>query len=516
MGYNDNSQLIKKLTKHLRILLPSQEGNVPLAVSNLKKCKLPRIKMEMDGMENIKLLTFSLVGFLALIVAGCQQQTSSSQHKADSLTSTDALTISDDSLLTRVQYQTFNYFWEGAEPSSGLARERIHLDNIYPSDDKNIVTTGGTGFGLMAILVGVKRGFVSREEAVSHYIKMVNFLEKADRFHGAYPHWLNGETGKVKPFSKKDDGGDLVETAFLMQGLLTVRAFLNDSEKEATLAKRITAIWEAVEWDWYTKGGEPDMPAGGDVLYWHWSPAYGFEKNFAVRGYNEALIMYILAASSPTHAISASVYHKGWARSGDITKDTVFYELPTVLDHYPGGKAPVGPLFWAHYSHLGLNPTDLSDQYGDYWELNRNHALIHYRYCVDNPKEYKAYGENCWGLTSSYSMRGYAGHNPSNDLGVISSTAALSSFPYTPKESMQFLKFMYSPQQDSLRGKYGPYDAFSFENNWYLPRYLAIDQGPIPVMIENYRSGMLWDLFTEIPEVQKGLQKLGFRYMQKE
>ena len=411
----------------------------------------------------------------------------------------------EDSLLTLVQKQTFNYFWEGAEPNSGMARERIHLDGIYPSNDQHIVTTGGTGFGLLAILVGVERNFISREEGLHHIDKIVNFLSKADRFHGAFPHWINGNTGKVQPFGQKDNGGDLVETAFLMQGLLTARAFFDKSTNaEQELRNKITSLWEAVEWDWYTKGE--------NVLYWHWSPEYAWEMNFPVKGYNECLIMYVLAASSPTHPIDPEVYHQGWARAGAIQEDTTYYQLNTVLDHYPGGDDPVGPLFWAHYSYLALNPKGLADQYADYWKLNKNHALIHYRYCVDNPKSFKGYGENCWGLTSSYSMTGYAGHSPSRDLGVITPTAALSSFPYTPEESMKFLKFLYQPLTDSIVGKYGPYDAFSMEANWLLPRYLAIDQGPIPVMIENYRSGFIWNLFSEVEEVQQGLNKLGFSY----
>ncbi len=414
--------------------------------------------------------------------------------------------FNEDSLLNLVQYQTFQYFWEGAEPNSGLARERFHEDNVYPSDDKHIITTGGSGFGLMAIVVGVERGFITRSAAIERFNKIVDFLEKADRFHGAYPHWLNGETGEVKAFSAKDDGGDLVETAFLIQGLLTVREYLDvENKEEKTLSDRITSIWETVEWDWYTQGGKA-------TLYWHWSPNHGWDMNFAVSGYNECLIMYVLAASSPTHPINAEVYHKGWAKQGAIANDTVLYDLPTILNHFGSSEMAIGPLFWAHYSYLGLNPKGLNDKYGDYWELNKNHALIHYRYAIENPNNFEGYGENMWGLTSSYSLNGYAGHNPSRDLGVISPTAALSSFPYTPEESMQFLKFMYEPAQDSLIGNYGPYDAFSFEHNWYLPRYLAIDQGPIPVMIENHRSGLIWELFMRNEEIENGLTKLGFYY----
>lgn len=414
----------------------------------------------------------------------------------------DTIAYTDEALMDSVQYQTFNYFWNGAEPVSGLARERLHLDNVYPNNDKDIITTGGSGFGLMAILVGVERKFITREQALERYEKIVDFLEKADRFHGAWPHWLH-PSGKVAPFSPKDNGGDLVETAFLVQGLLAVKEYFKEgNEREQKLAQKIQQLWEEVEWDWYTKNGE-------DVLYWHWSPEYGWEMNFPVGGYNECLIMYVLAAASPTHSINKSVYEKGWALDGEITKDTTYYGLETELNHYEHDKAPVGPLFWAHYSYLGMDPKGLTDQYADYWKLNANHAIIHYKYAVDNPKDFEGYGEDCWGLTSSYSIKGYAGHRPGMDLGVISPTAALSSMPYTPKESKQFLRYMYT-KQDTLIGKYGPYDAFSLENDWYLPRYLAIDQGPIPVMIENHRSGLLWKLFMANEDVKNGLKKLGF------
>ncbi|MGX1930563.1 glucoamylase family protein [Flagellimonas sp. 2504JD4-2] len=446
------------------------------------------------------LISVSLV--VVSLVAGCNGQRASKDHAKAEHTAKKA--YSDTELLDLVQQQTFNYFWEGAEPISGLARERIHLDNIYPSHDKDIVTIGGSGFGLMAILVGIERGFVTRSQALDRFEKAVDFLEKADRFHGAWPHWLmpNGQTA---PFSPKDNGGDLVETAFLIQGLLTVKEYFSQgNEREQKLCAKIQELWEGVEWDWYTKGGE-------DVLYWHWSPDYQWEMNFPVGGYNEALIMYILAASSPTHTIEKEVYQKGWARNGKITEGTNYYGLETELDHYEHDSAPVGPLFWAHYSYLGLDPNGLSDSYADYELLNVNHALIHYRHSMENPNKFKGYGENCWGLTSSYSPKGYAGHRPDQDIGVISPTAALSSMPYTPEESMRFLKFLYT-EQDSLIGKYGPYDAFSLEKNWYLPRYLAIDQGPIPVMIENYRSGLLWKLFMANSDVRKGLKRLGFQH----
>ena len=453
-------------------------------------------------MKTIKTKITTILIPCVLLVISCKsdkKKSDVSQHE-----NLQEIQYTDEQLLDTVQKQTFNYFWEGAEPNSGLARERLHMDDIYPTSPKNTVTTGGSGFGFMAILVGVKRGFITRGEALDRYIKMVDFLENADRFHGVWPHWLNGETGKVVPFSKKDTGGDLVETAFLIQGMLTVKEYFKDgNEKEKQLAEKIDKLWRAVEWDWYTKGE--------DVLYWHWSPTDNWDMNFPVGGYNECLIMYILAAASPTHPISKEVYEKGWALNGNIVSKDSMYGKPLVLNYYENDETLIGPLFWAHYSYLGLNPKGLKDQYADYWQLTQNHAKIHHDYAVDNPENYKGYGDSLWGLTSSYSIKGYAGHRPGNDHGVISPTAALSSFPYTPDESMKMLRYLYT-EQDSLIGKYGPYDAFSLDKNWYLPRYLAIDQGPIPIMIENHRSGLLWDLFMKNEDVMNGLDKLGFKY----
>ena len=437
---------------------------------------------------------------IATLLVGCNGQSSKSKLRDQDKQKED-IKLTDEQLLDSVQKQTFNYFWEGAEPTSGLARERIHLDDIYPTHDKDIITIGGSGFGVMAILVGIEREFITREMGLERLEKAVDFLDNADRFHGAWPHWLTPD-GKMTPFSKKDNGGDLVETAFLIEGLLTVKEYFKDgNDREQALAQRVQILWEEVEWDWYTKGE--------NVLYWHWSPEYEWDMNFPVGGYNEALIMYILAAASPTHPISKEVYDQGWARDGAITKDTTYYGLPTILDHYESDASPVGPMFWAHYSYTGLNPKGLKDQYADYWELNRNHTMIQYKYAVDNPKNFKGYGEDLWGLTSSYSIKGYDGHRPDRDISVISPTAALSSMPYAPKESMAFLRNLYT-NHDTLVGKYGPYDAFSLEKNWVLPRYLAIDQGPIPVMIENHRSGLFWMLFMTNKDVVKGLDKLGF------
>jgi hypothetical protein len=414
--------------------------------------------------------------------------------------------ISDDSLLTLTEYRTFQYFWDGAEPNSGMARERYHVDGVYPDNDKHVVTTGGTGFGVMALLAGIERGFISREDGFNRLSKITGFLEKADRFHGAYPHWLNGETGKVKPFSNKDNGADIVETAYLMQGLLTVREYFKDgNEKGKLLAERIDKLWKEVEWKWFTKNGDEK------VIIWHWSPTYGWEMNLPIEGYNECIITYVLGASSPTFPIDPEAYHQGWARSGKISSDRKKYGYPLILKHN-NAEEYGGPLFWAHYSYLGLDPGRISDKYADYWELNRNQTLINWKWCSLNTLKYPEYSDSCWGLTAGYSPVGYSAHAPGekSDLGVITPSAALASFPYTPEESMKALKYFYYVQGDRIFGKYGFYDGFNVAKNWYPARYLAIDQGPIVVMIENYRTALLWNLFMEAPEIHTGLAKLGF------
>lgn len=413
--------------------------------------------------------------------------------------------LSDSALLDVVQKQTLRYFLDGAEPTSGMGRERIHADSIYPEHDQTTVTSGGSGFGVMGVIVGIERKFITREEGLKRLEKIVHFLETADRFHGAWPHWWYGDKGKVRPFGREDNGGDLVETSYMLQALLCVRQYYkNGSAKEKTLASRVDKLWKEVEFDWYRNGR--------NVLYWHWSPEYAWKMNFAVRGYNECLIMYILAASSPTHGVPAAVYHEGWADNGKI-KGTETYAGIALTLHHQGNPPHGGPLFWAQYSYLGLDPRGLTDKYANYWAETKNQAIINYKWCVDNPKKYKGYGPNNWGLTASYSVKGYAAHAPDekNDLGVISPTAALSSFPYTPKESMAAVRYWYTNMNDKIWGTYGFYDAFSETDNWFPTRYLAIDQGPIVVMIENYRSGLLWKLFMSCPEIQQGLKKLGFQ-----
>ena len=398
--------------------------------------------------------------------------------------------ISDNDLMTLVQQQTFKYFWDFGHPSSGMARER--------NSSGDVVTTGGSGFGIMAMIVAMERGFITRADGMARLDKILSFLETSDRFHGVWPHWLNGVTGKTVPFSAKDNGGDIVETSYMLQGLLCMRQYLNPAvTAEKSEIDRINNLYNSVEFDWFTNGEK--------TLYWEWSPEYGY--NLKIQGYNETLITYITAASSPTHTITADVYTNGYANNGGIKNGRSYYGYLLPL-----GSDYGGPLFFTQYSFLGLDPRHLKDQYADYWVQNVNQSLINWAYCKANPRKYPGYGSAIWGLTASDNPWGYNAQSPTNDLGVITPTAAISSIAYTPVQSLNVLRADYYFLGDHLWGNYGFYDAFDITEGWWANSTLAIDQGPIICMIENYRTGLLWNLFMSAPEVQNGLTKLGFTY----
>lgn len=407
--------------------------------------------------------------------------------------------MTDEQLLTSVQEATFRYFWDGAHPVSGLARER------YPGQ-RDTVTTGGTGFGLMAIVVGAERKFVARASAAWRVRKMLAFLEeKAQRHHGAWPHWLNGATGKTVQFSKYDDGADLVETSFLIQGVLTVRQYFNRADAvETDIRKRANRLWRGVEWDWFLR------KPGKEALLWHWSPKYEFKKNLRIGGsFNECMITYLLAIASPSHPIPAECYHSGWAgKASRYVNGREYYGYTQPL-----GRPLGGPLFFTHYSYLGFDPRGKRDKYCNYFVNNRNTTLINRAYCIANPMKHKGYGPNVWGLTASSTPEGYGANAPGqrSDTGTIAPTACISAMPYTPKESIAAMKHLYHACGDKLWGTFGFRDAFNPGRNWVSQHYLAIDQGPIVIMIENYRTGLLWKTFMSSPEIAPALKAVGFK-----
>ena len=404
--------------------------------------------------------------------------------------------LPDEALLEAVQRQTFEFFWDGAHPHSGLAADRRTTQAVAVDD---LVATGGSGFAIMAIIVAVERGWIGRDDATLRISQMLDLLTRATCYHGAFPHFMNGRSGATIPFMRKDDGADLVETSFLIMGLLCAREYFDGkSALEGKIQGQSNTIWQEVEWDWFTRGGR-------EVLTWHWSPNNGWALDLDIRGWNECLVTYVLAASAPRYAIDLRAYAQGFAMGRDFSNGKSYYGIPLPLG-LPFG----GPLYFAHYSFCGIDPRGLQDRYADYWQQNQNHVKINRAHCVLNPKQFKGYGAACWGLTSSDGPDGYAGHAPDNDDGTISPTAALSSMPYAPAESLLAMRHFLDVHGEKLWGRYGFVDAFNESRDWYADTYLAIDQGPIVVMIENHRSGLLWKLFMQAAEIRRGLKTLGF------
>jgi len=410
-----------------------------------------------------------------------------------SLRSSARRRLGDEALLDKVQRETLRYFWEFGHPVSGMARERSGGTSDY--DVLETVTTGGTGFGIMAMIAGAERGFLEAAQVRKRIVLISDFLAASPRFRGAFPHWMNGATGKSFAFSERDDGGDIVETAFLMMGLLTARQWLRHDDPAA--AQRIDALWRAVEWGNFC----PD-PAR---FMWHWSPKDDWANDLPVTGRHEGLIAYVLAAASPTHPIDVAAYEKGWKGRPTFENGKSWYG-----HRLPLGPDLGGPLFFAHYSFLGLDPAGLADRHADYFEQNRAHVLINRAHCIANPNGHAGYGP-AWGLTACDGDKGYDAFSPMNDKGVIAPTAALSSMPYAPAECMAALRHYDEELGDRLWGDYGLRDAFNEGAGWVAGSHLAIDQGPIVCMIENYRSGLLWRLFMSAPEIASGLQRLGFQ-----
>ncbi|MGX1309319.1 hypothetical protein AB7M35_004077 [Amorphus suaedae] len=405
--------------------------------------------------------------------------------------------LPDEALLDAIQRATFGFFWEGAESSSGLARDRCR-NSREPDADDDLVAIGGSGFAAMAIVVAAERGWISRDQARDRLSTMLEALERGTRHHGMYPHFMHGRSGATIPFSELDDGGDLVETALLVQGLLIARAYFDRADAaEVRLRARITAIWEAVEWDWHLDGG--------NVLLWHWSPNHGFQIRHEIRGWNECLIAYVLAAASPTHPIPPEAYHQGFASGPAFRNGQTYFDI-----ELPLGPSYGGPLFFAHYSFCGLDPHGLADRHADYFAENVAHTRINHAWCRENPGGHKGYSDACWGLTASDDPDGYVAHAPDVDTGTISPTAALSSMPYTPDLGMKAARHFLREKPETW-GRYGFVDAFCEDRGWVADTYLAIDQGPIVAMIENHRSGLLWRLLMADPDVRAGLGRLGFR-----
>lgn len=419
--------------------------------------------------------------------------------------------MSDEELLEMVQLACFRYYWEAGHPNAGMAPE------ILPGDP-NLMALGGNGFGVMALLVAAERQWITREQAVARLAKIVGFLDRAPRFHGVWAHFLDGRNGRVVPyFGKYDNGGDLVETSFMLQGLLAARQYFDrDTPTERALRDTITRFWREVEWTWYRK--TPDS----DFLWWHWSPDHGFHLNHPLIGWNESMIIYLLAIASPTHPVPASLWHTGWAGTSDYAvRYRRGWSRTTQGDRFVNGntyygiKLEVGEgngaeLFFAHFSYMGFDPRGRRDAYTNYFDNNRAITLIARAYCMENPRGFKGYGPDCWGRSAGVNNGG-GRPLPRDDNGTINVMASLSSMPYTPAESLAALKHFYRDLGDRVWGTFGFHDGFNETWNWFDEDYMALNQAPIVVMIENHRTGLVWKHFMANPEIAPALEQIGFK-----
>lgn len=393
-------------------------------------------------------------------------------------------------VLEKQQKAAFTYFYDFAEENSGLAYEGYNHSS-------KAVTIGGSGFGIMSLIVGAERGWITREQAIERTVKAVRWLGKADRYKGIWSHWHSPD-GKAFPFGNQVEAGDAVETSFLITGLIAAQEYFNGgTELEKEISDSVTSFINTIDWNHYTNGE--------NHLYWIWhTPNNTYE--LPVKGWNEGLITYLLALGAPEgHRISKDAYTAGWQSNGGFcnnNRENYGYKLPL-------GQENGGPLFFAHYSFVGLNPMRMKDNYAFYWQNNVAHAMINRHYCVyEAPSNYQ-YSANMWGLTACNGIgsKGYSARCPGNDDGIIAPTAALASYPYVPFYATQVLMSM--DQIDALQGKYGIGDSYEPAIGQANNNHLAIDQGPIVVMIENYRSGLIWDLVMRSEYIQNCLKMAG-------
>ncbi len=403
-----------------------------------------------------------------------------------------------EAFLTGVQAAGIRYFTDYAHPVSGLGREWGRVNP--PHHVRRVCALGASGMGLMNMVVGLERGLLPAAETRQLLLRILRFVqEKAERYDGALPHWLDGTTGKTIPFARIG-GADIVETAFFMQGLLVVREYFAGTDAVDTeIRTRADAVWRDVRWDRFVDKK--------NRLYWHW-PIEGRKRPLLITGSNEGHIAYLLAVASPTHPAPDAVYHDGWVGTHRVLNK----------DYY-GVRLEVGrphgfPLFWTHYSYMGLDPRGLRDKHvRDYFDHHRNAALVHWHHAKENPGGFEGYGPLRWGLTSSSGPDGYGGWSPVHkDNGTIAPTAALSSMPYLPEQSLAMLEDLYAERGADLWGEFGFYDAFNDSRNWTAKGFwIGIDVGPIAPMIENHRTGLCWKLFMQAPEIKAAVARLGIQ-----
>jgi hypothetical protein len=401
--------------------------------------------------------------------------------------------LGDEAFLELVQHTAFDYFWYEVNPKNGLIKDR--------SSNPSLSSIAAVGFGLSALTVGIDRGWISREAGRHRVLTTLTFLANipqgpepdAGGYKGFYYHFLDMHTGR----RAWDTELSTIDTALLLGGVLHVRQYFNQPDAaEARIRTLADTLYQRVEWPW--------MQVRSAKICHGWEPERGFLP-YDWGGYNEAMILYLLALGSPTFPVKADAW-SAWTSS---------YAWES---HYGHEFVTFPPLFGHQYSHVWVDFRNTQDAYMrekglDYFENSRRATLANRAYAIANPLGWDDYSNNVWGLTASDIPKSYLarGAPPAeNDDGTITPTAIGGSFAFTPHESLAALRHIYSTYRTQIWGPYGFKDAFNPSMKWFASDYLGIDQGPIVLMIENYRTDRIWDAFMQHAAIQHGLKRAGF------
>jgi hypothetical protein len=404
-----------------------------------------------------------------------------------------SLPFERNGFVSEVQEAAVRFYFEEAHPVSGLSQE-----GAPGWGDTSAV--GSTGMGMANIIVGVHRGFVTREQGVALALKMLRFLDqKTETQAGAFAHWMDGTTGAARKFGSNGTAADLVETSFLIQGAILLREYFNGSSaEEREIGAIATRLAAEVQWPQFMV----DQPTG-PVMMWHWDSVVG-PGELPIRGFHEGMMPYILGIGSQTYPIPAKSFYTGWYHPQHQLGTT---RTDFGIEHGLG-RGIGWPLFFAHYSHIGFDPRVIRYKGKTYFEHFVDATKVHEAYARSRASEFKGY-DTVWGLAASTSPDGYKAHRPGkDDSGTIATTAALSSMPYLPDAVLNCMESMYLDYGSRIWGCYGFYNAFNPTRDWVGEKYIGIELGPIAPMIENHRSGLLWRLFMQAPEVQRALERL--------
>ncbi|MDD4878829.1 MAG: glucoamylase family protein [Candidatus Omnitrophica bacterium] len=388
-------------------------------------------------------------------------------------------TMTDDQFLDLIEHSACMFFWEEANPENGLIKDTC---NTLLKDNSPMASIASVGFGLPALCVAVERGWLPEDKVKERIITTLKFFrDRAECVHGFYYHFLDMKTG----LRWGDCELSSIDTTLLLAGVVFVGEYYKGTEIER-LAKE---IYDRVDWAWMMDNGT--TPSMG------WFPNKGFLP-YRWSGYtSEHLVLYFMGIGSDTHPMSPdswSAYSRGFTT-------------------YKGFRFTGPPALFTHqYSHCFVDFKGKEDNFMDYFQNSVQATLANRQWCIDNMSRGKTYGPDCWGLTACDGPDGYKAYgapNGEND-GTVSPTAAISSIIFTPDLSIKAARYMYANHRDKIWGKYGFVDAFNWDRNWVSSKYIGIDQGPIVLMIENYRTGMVWKYFMQNKNVKKAMKLCNF------